>query len=85
MNETAVIKADKYLIDKTLLSINATLLFTFAFVFNNQIESSALKWAIITALTLAILSMILLVWYVLRHPKRQQIFQNLSKRTREKF
>jgi TolA-binding protein len=64
-----------------LLTINITILLAFVFVFQTTYRLEQVKWLIITSFIFFVVSIIGLIWFRHRYPKRQELLEQLREET----
>ncbi len=72
-------------VDKLLVSANASILVAFFFIFQSPITTPTTKWTLLISLSLYIVSLIMLLWYLQRQPKRLMLLDELRKHTSKKY
>lgn len=76
---------DKGQIDKFLITINASILVGYFFVFQITSIHTLVKWTLLISLTLLVISLLLLTWNTVRYPIRKKLFDELSEATIKKY
>ena len=72
-------------IDSYLIAINIATLAGFFFIFQSTINNTLVKWSLLVAFVLFVLSLCLLLWHKFRYPKRVELANSLREKTVNKF
>ena len=73
-------------VDNYLITINIALIAGYLAVFSMPPQiAEILKWLLLAAFLLYTLSLLLLIWFFVRYPKRAKVFEELKEKTVTKF
>lgn len=72
-------------VDNYLITINVAVVVGYFFVFLSSISSAVVKWLVLLSFTLFTASLLLLLWFQHRYPKREKLLNELKEKTVKKF